>query len=329
MRLLIILVAAALVVATIGDCFFAVDQTEFVIVKRFGDPIRTLIEPGLRIKYPWPIDTLVRFDNRLMVLENPGPDEPAKEYLTQDEQAGIGKNVMVTAFTCWRIKPNAEAVRIFLETMGDRTSAEARLGDVVVSELGAALGCNDFSVLISTDETLRRWSEFMENIRERCKLRVEREYGIEIVDIRIQRLNFPDQNRRNVFDRMRAERDTIAARYRSEGEEQAARIRAKANRERDEILAEARKQATIVRGRADAEATAVYAQAHGQDPDFYEFLRTLQAYENSFDENTAAILSSDSEFLRLLNQTADSIKRKPVTPTDERTAPTSQPDQRE
>lgn len=325
MRLLFYLVILAALATAVSSCFYVVDQTEYAIVKRFGDPVNIRMEPGLGVKWPWPIDAVVTFDNRLMVLENPKPKEPAKEYLTQDQQAGIGKNVMVTTYTCWRIKPSAEAVRTFLETMGSRESAEARLGDVIVSELGAALGRNDFSVLITTDETHRRWTEFMDTIRDRCKQRVENDYGIEIVDIKIQRLNFPEQNRKNVFDRMRAERETIAARYRSEGEEQATRIRAKANRERDEILAEARKQAEIIRGKADAEATKIYAQAHNQDPDFYEFLRTLQAYEQTFTENTVAILSSDSAFLHLLNQTVRDVGQALSEPPHEPPAPASQP----
>ena len=324
MRLLFTLALVVVIGAFVLSCFVVVDQTEYAIVKRFGDPVRILIDPGLRMKWPWPIDAAVFFDNRLMVLENPKPDDPAKEYLTQDEQAGIGKNVMVTTYACWRIRPETDAVRTFLETMGTRENAEALLGDVIVSELGAALGRNDFSVLITTDETHRRWTEFMDAIRDRCKERVERDYGVEIVDIKIQRLNFPEQNRKNVFDRMRAERETIAARYRSEGEEQATRIRAKANRQRDEILAEAKKEAEIIRGQADAEATKIYAQAHNQDPEFYEFLRTLQAYEQTFTANTVAILSSNSEFLRLLNETAQNVLDTRSEPPHEPT-PTSQP----
>lgn len=305
MRLLIwLIIVIAVIVALVNTCFFVVDQTEFAVVKRFGDPVRTLIEPGLGLKYPWPIDAVARLDNRLMILENPGPGEPPREYLTEDKQAGIGKNVMVTTYTCWRIQRDPAAVLTFLMTMGDRASAEARLGDVVVSELGAALGRNDFSVLISTDASQRGWSELVTGILERCRQRVQHAYGIEIVDIQLQRLNFPEQNRRNVFDRMRAERETIASRYRSMGDEEATKIRARANRERDEILAQADMEAKQIRGRANAEAAAIYARAYNQDADFYEFLRTLEAYEQTFDEQTVTILSADSEFLHLLNQAA-------------------------
>ena len=325
MRLFVWLVIIALVVGLAYTCLFVVDQTEFVILKRFGDPVRTLIDPGLGLKYPWPIDTLVRFDNRLMVLENPGPGEPDKEYLTEDEQAGIGKNIMVTTYTCWRIKRDAKAVRTFLETMGSRASAEARLGDVVVSELGAALGSNDFSKLISTDRSKRDWSGLLDRIRDQCRRRVEEEYGIEIVDVKLQRLSFPDQNRRNVFDRMRAERETIASRYRSEGEEQATRIRAEANRQRDEILARANEEAEKIRGRADAEAARIYGEAYSQDAEFYGFLRTLEAYEKTFDEQTVAILSADSEFLRLLNPAARPAHETIAEQAHEPRQPTTRP----
>jgi membrane protease subunit HflC len=333
MRLILWLIVIALVVGVIYTCLFVVDQTEFVIVKRFGDPVRTLIDPGLRLKYPWPIDTLVRFDNRLMVLENPGAEEPDKEYLTQDEQrqgqevqeVGIGKNIMVTTYTCWRIRRDADSVLTFLETMGSRASAEDRLGDVVVSELGAALGNIPFSVLVSVNEENRKWSELLDSIRDRCRARVEESYGIEIVDIKLQRLNFPEQNRRNVFDRMRAERETIAARYRSEGDEQATTIRAQANRQRDEILAEANEEAEKIRGRADAEAARIYAEAYGQDPAFYEFLRTLEAYEKTFDDQTVAILSADSEFLRLLNPATSGPLEGATRQGDEPPQPTTRP----
>ncbi len=304
MRKVIPLVLLGLLAAIGFSSLFVVDQTEFAMQMRFGRPVRAIVEPGPYWRLPWPIDTVVRFDNRLMVLENPGTDEPDKEYLTQDEQSGIGKNVVVTTYTCWRIRRDAAAVRRFLETMGDVAAAETRIGDVVVSELGAALGRNDFAVLVNTDAEQRRWDRVLEEIRTNCAARVDDAYGVEIVDVRIQRLNFPEQNRRNVFDRMRAERETIAARYRSEGEEQAATIRAEANRGRAEILARALEESERIRGRADAEAARIYAEAYGADPEFYRFTRTLEAYEKTLNQGTVAILSGTSEFLRLLNRSA-------------------------
>lgn len=295
----------AAVVALAVSCLFVVDQTEYAIQMRFGKPVRSCIEPGLYFKDPWPVDSVVRFDNRLMVLENPAPGSPDREYLTQDLQSGIGKNVVVTTYTCWRIKRQPDAVLRFLETMGDRASAEARLGDVVNSELGVALGRNDFSVLVSTDAGQRHWSKLVEDVRQKCADRVEKAYGIEIADVQIERLNFPEQNRRNVFERMRAERQTIAAQYRSEGDEKATTIRAQANRQRDEINAHAVEASERIRGEGDAEAARIYAEAYGKDPQFYEFKRTLEAYEKTLTQGTVAILSGNSELLRLLNQGAD------------------------
>lgn len=298
-----IVVAIGVVAAS---CLYVVDQTEYAIQMRFGKPIRSCIDPGLYFKAPWPIDTVVRFDNRLMVLENPAPGGPDREYLTEDVQSGIGKNVVVTTYTCWRIKRKPEAVLRFLETMGDRPSAEARLGDVVNSELGVALGRNDFSALVSTDAKQRHWSELIDDVRQKCADRVEKAYGIEIADVQIERLNFPEQNRRNVFDRMRAERQTIAAQYRSEGDEKATTIRAQANRQRDEIVAKAVESAERIRGKGDAEAARIYADAYSKDPKFYEFQRTLEAYEKTLTQGTVAILSGNSEWLKLLNQGAES-----------------------
>jgi len=188
---------------------------------------------------------------------------------------------------------------------------------VVVSELGAALGQHDFSVLVSTDPEQRRWGRFLESIRARCGERVEDAYGIEVVDVKIQRLNFPRQNQRNVFQRMRAERETIAARYRSEGEEKATTIRAQANRQREEILAKADEEAERIRGQADAEAARIYAEAYEKDEEFYGFLRTLEAYEKTLNEKTTAILSGSSEFLRLLNRVGDSCVNVPAEAVSE------------
>ena len=313
MRMFLTLIVFAGLVGLAGSCLFVVDQTEYVVQTRFGKPIRILMEPGLHFKWLWPVESLVYFDNRLMVLTNPDAADPDKEYLTQDEQSGIGKNVVVSTSTYWRIKRDQDAVRRFLETMSDRASAEERLGDIVVSELGTALGKHDFSRLVSTDPKQRKWFEFLDGVLARCRLRVdELAYGIEIVDIQIHRLNFPEQNRRNVFNRMRAERETIAAGYRSRGEEEAATIRAKADTERAQILAHAYEQGQRIRGNADAEAARIYAEAYGQDPEFYDFVRTLQAYEKTLAEGTVAILSSNSEFLRLLNRSVESDMTEPA-----------------
>jgi membrane protease subunit HflC len=141
----VVIIVLILVLATFGlSSLFIVDQTQFAVQMRFGRPVRTLIEPGLYAKWPWPIETVERFDNRLMLLEQPGEGQSEKEYLTEDAGSGIGKNVVVSTYTCWRIKRSADSVLRFLETMRDMDSAAARLSDVVIAELGARLGRKRF-----------------------------------------------------------------------------------------------------------------------------------------------------------------------------------------
>jgi modulator of FtsH protease HflC len=276
---------------TAWSAFFAVDVTQHAIVTRFGNPMRVIVEPGLQVKWPAPIERVVRFDNRLLVFDMPGPNEPAKEFLTLDK-----KNVEVSSYTCWRIRDP----RHFLETVGTREDVEARLGDVVIAELGKVLGQHNLSGLLSTNSAELKLEPIMQQIRTACAAKAIQEYGVEIVDFRIKRVNFPEQNRGSVFERMRAERNRMATRYRSEGEEEATKIRAEADKKRTEILAEAYRKAQEIQGKAEAEATRIYAEAYGQDPEFYEFLRTLESYEKSLTSGTTIVLPADSPYLKLL-----------------------------
>ncbi len=274
---------------------FTVDETEYAIVTRFGAPAREIKAPGLYFKLPAPIDRALKLDHRLLVYDLPERNEPPREFLTHDK-----KNIEVSAYACWRIDKPLR----FLETVRDRGGAEARLGDVITSELGKTLSTNDLSALISTKPEEMRLHEVMSEIKSACAARVGEEYGVEIVDFRIKRINFPEQNRRSVFDRMRAERKRIATRHRSEGEELATKIRAEADRKRAELLSDAERQATEVRGRAEAEAMRIANEAHTRDPEFYEFLRSLQSYETSLREGTTLVLPADSEYLKWMNPAA-------------------------
>ena len=297
MRTLVVLVILGLVGLTVWSVCVQVDETEFVVITMFGDPQRVITEAGLQFKWPAPIETALRFDNRVLVYEHPSPQRREKEYLSKDK-----KNIVVSTYTCWRIRPDQASVLKFLETVGGRQGAETRIGDIVVAELGSVLGSHDFTALISNEPQQRKWTEITNSIRETCHRRVAESFGIELVDFQIQRLNFPEQNRQSVFNRMRAERERIATRYRSEGDEEAMKIRANAQRRQEEILAQAFKTAEQVKGQADAEATRIYAQAYSRDPEFYEFVRTLESYEKALVEGTTAILSGDSQFFRLLNE---------------------------
>ncbi|MFH1501728.1 MAG: protease modulator HflC [Candidatus Eisenbacteria bacterium] len=277
---------AAVLVARTG--VFVVDETQTAIVTQFGDPISVIEEAGLHWKIPQPVQAVRFFDRRLLIY-----DPKPTEFLTSDK-----KNVVADAFVAWRI----EDPRRFLETVTDRVGAEVRMADIVASELGAALGRFPIHALISVDPGEMRVAAIMDTVTNGCRETASTNFGIDIAEVRMKRIAFPEQNKQSVFDRMRAERSRIAMRYRSEGEEEAIRIRAEADRDRQEILAVAYREAEVIRGEGDAEAASVYARAFNADPEFYRFTRTLESYGKFLDENTTVILSSESELLDLLNR---------------------------
>ncbi len=177
-----------------------------------------------------------------------------------------------------------------------------RMADIVSSELGAALGRYQLHALVSVEPEEMRISTIMDSVTQACRATASSNFGIEIADVRMKRLAFPEQNKQSVFDRMRAERGRIAMRYRSEGEEEAIRIRADADRQKQEILADAYKQAEAIKGDGDAKAARIYAEAFSTDPEFYKFMRKLESYGKFLDDKTTVILSSDSDLLDLLNK---------------------------
>ncbi|MEM7355976.1 MAG: protease modulator HflC [Acidobacteriota bacterium] len=282
------LVGALVVFCAVApSCCFTIDQTEVGIVTRFGKPLAELAEPGLHLKMPWPIDRVLRLDQRLLVFDN----EPA-EMLTRDK-----RNVLVDSFVLWRIE---DPLR-FAQTVRTRIEAEARLLDLVASGLGAAVGREPLESLINIDPAAVRLRQVAEQTAEAVRATALPSFGIGIVDLRLNGFNLPPQNRASVIERMRAERGRIATAFRSEGEEEALKIEAEAAKEEDRLLAEAEAQAEALRGAGEAEALALLAEAYAQDPAFYRFLRDLESYEEIFDENTTIFLESDAALLETLN----------------------------
>lgn len=277
-------VAAALLLAAVASPF-VVDVTELAIVTRFGRPIRSLTEPGLFFRLPF-VDRVVRVDARVLLTE-----PPPTEYLTADK-----KNLVARSFLTWRV---ADPLR-FVQTVVVRETAEARLATVAGSELGAALGAAPFDALVSTDPAAVRLVSLVSEVEERIRDSAHRDFGIEVVAFRLERLAFPQQNESAVYQRMRAERERIARQLRSEGEEQALGIRAEADLERARILADADRRAAEIRGDAEAEAAAVYAEALGTSPEFYRFVRTLEAYDKIVDAETTLVLPADSPLMKSL-----------------------------
>jgi membrane protease subunit HflC len=226
------------------------------------------------------------FDRRLRIY-NPRPSE----FLTHDK-----KNLVIESYVAWRI----EDPKRFVETVGDPGGAEMRLHDIVWSGLSAALGGRDLDALIAPSSQTVQTTVLLDQLTALTDRAALSRYGIQVIDVRIKRLNLPEQNKQSVYARMRAERERIARQYRAEGEEQALGIRADADRQKEEILSAAYKEAEKIKGEGDAQATRTYSVAYSKNPRFYKLLRTLESYKKIFDDKTTAILSSDSELLRIM-----------------------------
>ena len=278
-----LLAAAGLILAY--RVLLTVKETEFVLVTQFGRPLYTIGQAGLHVK--WPFQSATYFDRRLRVY-NPRPSE----FLTRDK-----KNIVVDTYVAWRIQDPDR----FLQSVGDPVAAEMRLHDIVWSGLSAVLGGHDLESLVSPSGKVES-SDLMDRLAILTDRAALEQYGISVVDVRIKHLNLPEQNKQSVYARMRAERERIARQYRAEGEEQALSIRADADRQKAEILSEAYKQAEKLRGQGDAESTRIYGQAYSKNPRFYKLLRTLEAYKKVLDDKTTAVLSSDSELLKVLTR---------------------------
>ena len=263
--------------------FYSVRETEFVLVTQFGKPLYTVTDAGLHAK--WFFQTTNYFDRRLRIY-NPRPSE----FLTRDK-----KNLVIESYVAWKIQDPKR----FVETVGDPVAAEMRLHDIVWSGLSAALGTVDLESIVSTNLEAVKAKDMLDRLSDATDRAALSRYGIEVVDVRIKRLNLPEQNKQSVYARMRAERERIARQYRAEGEEQALSIRADADRQKEEILSVAYKQAEKTKGEGDAESTRIYSQAYSRNPKFYKLLRTLDSYKKILDDKTTAILSSDSELLKI------------------------------
>jgi len=278
--------SAVIAILILWATFFSVRETEFVLITQFGRPIRTTTEAGLHAK--WFFQTAIFFDRRLRVY-NPRPSE----FLTRDK-----KNIVIENYVAWKIKDPER----FVQTVGDPVAAEMRLHDIIWSGLSAALGTHDLDSIVSASPDKIQAAHMLDDLTALTDRAALEQYGINVVDVRIKRLNLPEQNKQSVYARMRAERERIARQYRAEGEEQALSIRADADRQREEILSVAYKQAEKTKGEGDAESTRIYGQAYSKNPKLYKLLRTLEAYKKILDDKTTAILSSDSELLKVLTR---------------------------
>ncbi|MDD2353065.1 MAG: protease modulator HflC [Candidatus Caldatribacteriota bacterium] len=280
MRKSLLIIILVLVIIVANFSFFIVDETKQAIILQFGKPIKAIQQAGLYMKIPF-IQNVVLFEGRLLIY-----DAQPTEIITRDK-----KTLILDNYARWKI----EDPLLFLQTVRDINGAQARLDDIIYSELRVDLGKFDMSEIVSQKRT-----EIMKTVTERSNEK-SIEYGINIIDVRIKRADLPPENEQNIFARMEAERERIAKQYRAEGEEESAKIIAETEREKTVILAEAYKEAQQLRGEGEAEAIRVYAESFNQDPEFYKFYRSLEAYLNSFNENTTILLSPDNEYIKYIN----------------------------
>ncbi len=290
MRGLTIAIIIAIALMAVSQVAYVITEKQQAIVLQFGKYVRTVKDPGLNFKYPL-VQNVIKFDKRVL-----SADANPATYITLDK-----KRLVVDTVSRWKI---IEPL-VFFRTVKTYNGAIARLSDVIFSQLREGIAKEFFKDFVreKRDEIMKRVSKGTSDIAK--------EFGIEVLDVRIKRVDLPDEVEASVFARMRAERQRIANRYRAEGDERAREIRAKANKERDILLAEAYKEAESIRGAGDAESIKVYATAYGQDPDFYSFYRHLEAYGKVFGQDSTLVLQADSDLLKYLNTPEIKKEREP------------------
>lgn len=263
--LVITLIVLAALLFVGGSSVFTVNETEQVLVRRFGEPTRVITEPGLNFKVPF-VDTATYFDKRLLNF-----DGDSQEIPTVDQ-----KQLIVDAYARYRI---VDPLRFF-QSVGSIAGIQARLPNVINSSLREVLGDVPLSQILTEQRAvLMDKSTAIANQNAR-------EFGIEVVDVRMKRVDLPAENSQAVFRRMQTQREQEARKFRAEGDKESRTIRADADKQQRVILAEARKNAEILRGEGDAQAQAIYTEAYARDEDFFDFWRSMQAMERGLTSDT-------------------------------------------
>ena len=279
----LLLIVVVLIGATINMSLFTVDERELAIKFRFGEIIKTDFAPGLHFKFPL-VNNVVKYPDRILNYDN-----PTERFLTDEK-----KNLLVDYFVAWRIR---DAGQYYRATGGDERIAEERLTAIIKDGIKAEFSSRSVKEVVSAERY-----ELMEDMLVRASTTAS-ELGIEVVDVRVKRIDLSDEVSDSVFNRMRQERGRVAAQLRAEGAEESEKIRSEADRQRTVILAEAYREAESVRGTGDGLAADIYAQAYGKNPQFYAFYRSMQAYRESLGrEQDVMVLTPDSDFFRFLQQ---------------------------
>lgn len=302
---LVLLIALVVAYST----FFTVYQTRQALVVRLGQPVRVITEPGLNAKIPF-IDAVIYIDKRILAIESPAQEVIASSQDRSDaavpRAAQAGERLVVDAFARYRITDPLK----FYQTVGP-DGASSQLSILLNSALRRVLGAATLA-----DAVRNRREALMMQMREQLN-RDAQPFGIDVVDVRIRRVDLPEQNSQAVYQRMQTERQREAAEFRAQGSQKSQEIRARADRDVTVLLAEATSQSENIRGQGDAERNRIFADAYGKDTDFFSFYRTMQAYERSMQHNdTHLVLRPDSDFFRFFGDPTGK-----ATPNNAATAP--------
>lgn len=276
--------AAALgaLLVVLGMSIFTVDQRQFALVFQLGEVKDEISEPGLYFKWPM-IQNVRYFDRRILTMDNNEPER----FITSEK-----KNVLVDSFVKWRI---VDPKLYYISVQGDEARARTRLSQTVNAGLREEFGKRTVHDVVSGER-----DKIMEDMRAKAD-QDSRKIGVQIVDVRIKRVDLPSEVSESVYRRMEAERKRVANELRSQGSAEAEKIRADADKQREVIVAEAYRDAQKVKGDGDAKAAALYAQAFNQNPEFYAFYRSLEAYRSSFrSKNDIMVIEPNSDFFKYL-----------------------------
>ncbi len=282
-RIFPIVAGLFILIGLLSSTIFVVDQRQYAAVFAFGEPKRVVVEPGLQFKLPPPFQSVQFFERRILTIDTPD----AERFITAEK-----KNLLVDSFVKWRI---VEPRKFFISFRGDERMAQDRLNQLVKSALNEEFTKRTVRELISEQR-----EQVMQNIRKKVAEEAA-DIGIEIVDVRLKRIDLLAEISESVFRRMEAERKRVANELRSTGSAESEKIRADAERQRDIILSRAYRDAQKIKGQGDARATALYGEAFNRDPQFAQFYRSLEAYRSSFKtKQDLMVMDPSSEFLKFM-----------------------------
>ena len=275
--------ALLLVVVLVSQSIFVVKETERAILKRFGEIVQYDVQPGLHFKIPV-VNEVSKFDARILTL-----DAAPQSYLTSEKKA-----LTVDSFVKWRV---SDVAKYYTTSGGD----EERLRRLLIQRVDAGLR-NEFGSRTVKEVVSGQRDELMDKLSNQLNLIAKDELGVEVIDLRVKKIDLPPEVSESVFNRMRTERERLAKELRAQGNEVAEKIRATADKDKTIILADAYREAEEIKGNGDAIATATYANAYSKDPEFYDFTRSLKAYQSTFESKSDILLiNPDSDFFKYLD----------------------------